>query len=138
MPDESRLVGVKLAVLADVVYGFRTNIASTSSTALGHVALLNGGNYVRGAILGVNSPKPPKAKKFFGSATKRYESSFIDKDKIDTARADGWIITPAKPQRLRSTAYSKLVYVDFKLADPADANGQSVTIKYAWRMSLAQ
>ena len=136
--EGSREVGVKLASLPGVIYGFRTNIASTSSTKLGHVAIVNatGDGYIRGVLLGINSPKPPRAKKFFGTGTKAYESSFVDSGAIDTAKADGWTITPAKRQkRRRSSAFSKAVYVELKVADPLDNDATSgVTVKYAWNM----
>lgn len=138
--EESRLVGVTMSSLPGVVYGFRTNIASTSSTKLGHVSILNAsGDYIRGVLLGINSPKPPRAKKFFGTGTKANESSFIDKGAIDTARADGWTIAPAaRPKRRKSSAFSKAVYVEFKVADPTDAQAtDGVTIKYAWSMRMA-
>lgn len=108
--EGSRLVGVKMSTLPGVVYGFRTNIASASSTKLGHVAILNGGDYIRGVLLGVNSPKPPRAKKFFGTGTKANESSFVDKDAIDAARTDGWTISPAnRAKRRKSSADRKSV-----------------------------
>lgn len=134
--EGSREVGVKLASLPGVIYGFRTNIASTSSTKLGHVAIVNAsGDYIRGVMLGINSPKPPRAKKFFGTGTKANESSFIDSGAIDTAKADGWTITPAKRQKRRkSSAFSKAVYVDLKVADPTDGAADSITVKYAWNM----
>ena len=136
--EGSRLVGVKMSALSGVTYGFRTNIASASSTKLGHIAILNGGDYIRGVLLGVNSPKPPRAKKFFGTGTKANESSFIDKDAIDAARADGWTITPAtRAKRRKSSAFSKAVYVDYKVADPTDAKAtDGVTVKYAWNMNI--
>lgn len=135
--EGSRLVGVKMSALTGVVYGFRTNIASASSTKLGQVAILDAsGDYIRGVLLGVNSPKPPRAKKFFGTGTKANESSYIDKDAIDAARADGWTVTPAKRQKKRkSSTFSKAVYVNLKVADPTDAQAtDGVTVKYAWNM----
>lgn len=134
--EGSREVGVKLSSLPNVIYGFRTNIASASSTKLGHVAIVDSnGDYIRGVILGINSPKPPRAKKFFGTGTKANESSFIDSGAIDTAKADGWTITPAKRQKRRkSSAFSKAVYVELQVADPTDAGATGITVKYAWNM----
>lgn len=139
-----RVVAVPFLEIPGLLYGFRTSVEDASSTALGHIAALGAdGKYIRGVVLGVNSPKPPKAKKFFGSATKRHESSFIDPAKINAARAAGWKITPPLIQRMKSTAYSKAVYIDTKIADPA-VNAQNaetapaVIVKYAWRMPKEQ
>jgi len=140
---ESRLVAVQLINIPGLKYGFRTSIAEASSTKLGHIAGMEGGNLIRGLVLGINSPKPPKAKKRFASTTKNYESSFIDPTAIDVARADGWTISLGKPFKGRvSTKYSKLVYVDHKIAD-AVMEGQTeslpgVIVKYAWRMPIYQ
>lgn len=139
-----RLVAVPLSLIPGLMYGFRTDVADATSTALGHVDALDAsGNYIRGVAFGVNSPKPPKAKKFFGTGTKKFESSFVAPARIDPARADGWVVTPGKVGRARSTAFSKLVYVDHKLADPVDAAGttaalEGIVVRYAWRMPLYQ
>lgn len=141
---QRRLVAVSFLGIPGLKYGFRTSVADTTSTALGHIDALSGtGGYIPGVILGVNSPKPATAKKYFGTGTKRHESSFIDSSKFDSARADGWVITPAKPQRMRSTPYSKAVTVDLKVSDPALAadgteTDPGVVIQYAWRMPADQ
>lgn len=138
-----RQVGVKLALIPGLVFGFRTDVADATSTALGHVNVLSGGTYIAGTVFGINSPKPPVARKFFGTGTKKYESSYVDKDKIDDARTAGWIVKPGKNRRARSTAFSKLVYVDLKIVDAVAAEGSTpaapaVTVKYAWKMPAYQ
>ncbi len=139
-----RVVAVALGAIPGLKYGFKTDVADATSTILGHVAAIDAsGNYIAGVAFGINSPKPPKAKKFFGSATKRFESSFVDKDAVNNARADGWIITPGKRQNARSTDFSKLVYVDFKVQDAVAAVGgtpavAAITIKYCWRIPQYQ
>lgn len=139
-----RLVAVNLVSIPGVKYGFRTDVADTTSTALGHLDAIDGsGNYIAGLALGINSPKPAKARKYFGTATKKYESSFVDPAKVDSARADGWAIIPGKTGRARSTSHSKLVYVDHKLADAVSTATNAppqaaITVKYAWRMPLYQ
>jgi hypothetical protein len=140
---ESRLVAVQLVDIPGLKYGLRTSIASASSTKLGHIPAIEGGNPIRGLVLGINSPKPPRAKKRFASTAKNYEASYVEPTAIDTARADGWTISLGKPFKGRvSTKYSKLVYVDHKVADAVmEGNTESlpgVIVKYAWRMPTYQ
>lgn len=140
---QSRLVAVNVLGLPGMRYGFRTSIESTSSTKLGHVDAAPGGVPIRGLVLGVNSPKPPRAKKRFASATKNFESSFVDQGAIAAAKADGWVVTPGKVQRGKvSSKFSKLVYVAHKISDAImDGENESepgVIIEYGWRMPIAQ
>lgn len=141
---QRRLVGVHVAGIPGLIYGFRTDVADTTSTVLGHVDALNSsGDYIAGVIFGINSPKPATARKYFGADTKAYESSFVDPQKIDDARAAGWKVKPGKRLKLRSTKYSKLVYVEQKIVDEAEAQGNqgatsAVTIKYCWRIPAYQ
>lgn len=135
-----RQVAVKLIQIPGLLYAFYTDVADTTSTALGHINVLNAdGSYKPGVVFGINSPKPPKASKNFGTGTKRSETSFISPDKIGTARTDGWKITPGKTARAKSTTFSKLVYVEYKILDEVKDEGGNVTspiaaIKYCWRM----
>lgn len=139
-----RQVAVKLVQIPGLLYAFYTDVADTTSTALGHIDVLNAdGSYKPGVVFGINSPKPPKASKNFGTGTKRSETSFIDPSKIDAARADGWKITPGKTARVKNTAFSKLVSVDYKILDEVKDEAGNVTspvaaIKYCWRMPQYQ
>lgn len=140
---ERKVMAVELSQLPDVKYGFRTDVSTTTSTALGHVAAVSNGVFIPGLVLGINSPKPPTAKKFFGANGKRFESSFVDKAKIATARADGWEIKVGKTRLFRSTSFSKVVFVEFKIQDAVAAVGATpavpaITAKYGWRMPQYQ
>lgn len=140
---DRREVAVSMQLIPGLLYAFRTDVATATSTALGHVDAATGGVYKAGVVFGINSPKPPRAKKMFATGNKRYEESFIDHTKIATARADNWDIKPGKIATLRNTTFSKVVSVDFKLVD-AVAASQGVeasparTMKYAWRMPQYQ
>lgn len=139
-----REVAVPLVQVPGLLYAFRTDVATASSTALGHVdAMGTNGRYKPGVIFGINSPKPPRAKKQFSTATKNYEESFIDPAKIATARADGWKMKAGKLIALRNTKFSKMLSVDYKIVDPIDATdtepAQSAkTMKYVWRVPQYQ
>jgi hypothetical protein len=140
---ERRLVAVPMQLIPGLLFGFRTDVATTTSTALGHVAALNNGVSNPGVVFGINSPKPPRAKKLFATGNKRYEESYIDHSKIATARADGWDIKPGKIASLRNTSFSKVVFVDYKLIDAVEASegveaSPVRTMKYAWRMPQYQ
>jgi hypothetical protein len=140
---ERRLVAVQMQLIPGLLYGFRTDVATTTSTALGHVDALANGVSKAGVVFGINSPKPPRAKKLFATGNKRYEESYIDHSKIATARADDWVISPGKIASMRNTSFSKVVSVDYKLID-AVAASEGVeaspvrTMKYAWRMPQYQ
>lgn len=140
---ERRLVAVSMQLIPGLLYAFRTDVASTTSTALGHVDALANGVNKPGVVFGINSPKPPRAKKLFATGNKRYEESYIAPDKIATARADGWVITPGKIASMRNTSFSKVVSVDYKLIDAVEASegvdaSPVRTMKYAWRMPQYQ
>ncbi len=138
---QRREVAVKMQLIPGLLYAFRTDVSTTTSAALGHTIGLENG-YPPSVVFGINSPKPPRAKKFFGG-TKRNEESFISFDVITEARAAGWEIKPGKIANLRNTPFSKVVSVDYKLID-AVAASQGVeaspvrTMKYAWRMPQYQ
>lgn len=138
-----REVAVSMALIPGLLYSFRTDVDESTSTALGHTPALLGSGYKPGVVFGINSPKPPRAKKLFASGNKRYEESFISTGSIDTARSAGWEIRPGKIISLRSTKFSKVVSVDYKLIDAVAAaegvDGSPVrTMKYAWRMPQYQ
>lgn len=140
---ERREVAVSMKLIPGLLYAFKTDVAQATSTALGHVNALNGSGYVAGVVFGINSPKPPRARKLFATGNKRYEESFISHEKIATARADGWDIRPGKIASLRNTPFSKIVCVDFKLIDAVAASegveaSAAKTMKYAWRMPQYQ
>lgn len=140
---ERRLVAVSMQLIPGLLYAFRTDVSAATSTALGHVNAAEGSGYKAGVVFGINSPKPPRAKKLFASGNKRYEESYIDHTKIASARADNWDVRPGKIASLRNTNFSKVVSVDYKLIDPVAAS-QGVeptgarTMKYAWRMPQYQ
>lgn len=140
---ERREVAVSMQLIPGLLYAFKTDVSSATSTALGHVEAANEGVYKAGVIFGINSPKPPRAKKLFATGDKRYEESFIDHAKIASARADGWTLKPGKIATLRNTTFSKVVSVDYKLIDAVAKSGATEasparTMKYAWRMPQYQ
>lgn len=140
---ERRLVAVPMQLIPGLLYAFRTDVASATSTALGHVDAVSGSGYKAGVVFGINSPKPPRARKLFATGNKRNEESYIAHDKIATARADGWDIKPGKIATLRNTSFSKVVSVDYKLIDAVAASegveaSPTRTMKYAWRMPQYQ
>lgn len=140
---ERREVAVSMQLIPGLLYAFRTDVATATSTALGHVDAISGSGYKPGVVFGINSPKPPRAKKLFATGNKRYEESYIDHSKIATAKADSWEVRPGKIASLRNTSFSKVVSVDYKLIDAVAASqgveASSVrTMKYAWRMPQYQ
>lgn len=138
-----REVAVKMLLIPGLLYAFRTDVDNTTSITLGHEPALEGSGYKPGVVFGINSPKPPRAKKMFSSGNKHFEESFVSHDKIDSSRTAGWEIRPGKILSLRSTKFSKIVSVDFKLIDAVDASegnegAAAKTMKYAWRMPQYQ
>ena len=116
--NDTRLVEVKIAGFPNLRYVFRTRIKEANSTTLGHVDInAQGVNDVKGIVIGANSPKPPRASKRFD---KGYEGSYVDKDKIEDVRKDGWRIKRGKNQRGGKSQFAQLKYITI--------NG----IKYAW------
>lgn len=140
---ERREVAVTMQLIPGLLYAFRTDVSSATSTALGHVDAVSGSGYKAGVVFGINSPKPPRAKKLFATGNKRYEESYIDPAKITSARADSWEIRPGKIATLRNTNFSKVVSVDYKIIDAVAASegveaSGAKTMKYAWRMPQYQ
>ncbi|MBD1925759.1 hypothetical protein H6F74_05610 [Trichocoleus sp. FACHB-90] len=131
---ERRLVGVGLKGFAGLTYGFRTDVADATSTALGHqVILASGGGYKPGTVFGANSPKPPRARKFFGTANKGYEESFVNADSIAAARTAGWDIRAGTIRAFRgASGFSRLVFVPYRPFGATDG------INYGWNMPLFQ
>lgn len=110
-------------------YAFRTSIDGASATALGHVAGVDAqGKIVAGAVVGANSPKPPRASK--KTAGKGSESSFFNFNNLAALRSDGWTITTGSIAVPSVTELAIPVFVELVFG--------SVTIRYGWLMSKAQ
>ncbi|MBD1899264.1 hypothetical protein NDI44_08670 [Trichocoleus sp. DQ-A3] len=131
---ERRLVGVDIKGMPGVRYAFRTDVSTGTSTALGHQEIIGAsGGFVPGVVFGANSPKPPTARKFFGTAGKGYESSFVDDGSIATARAAGWEIKAGSIAGFRGAAgFVRSVFVPYR------PFGATTAINYAWKMPLYQ
>lgn len=121
--------GVRVPVFVEVTgsikYGFQASPNSTPyRNALGHTAYTN----QAGVFFGANSPKPNRATKTIGAAGQvaaHTVGSFCDSSKIDTLRADNWIITRTGRRRgLKTSGRSRTVYVEM----PGDWN-------YAWNIT---
>lgn len=138
-----REVAVPMLLIPGLLFAFRTDVDGTTSTKLGHTPALVGSGYKPGVVFGINSPKPPRARKMFATGNKHSEESYIAHTQIDAARADGWEIRPGKILSLRNTKFSKVVSVDFKIIDAVEASegveaSTAKTMKYAWRMPQYQ
>ncbi|MBD2150808.1 hypothetical protein H6F44_11850 [Pseudanabaena sp. FACHB-1277] len=120
----SRLVFVAMAApYADIKYGFRTTVKESTSTILGHQALVVD-TPVTGLIFKANTPKPRRASRRTATGL---ESSFIAPSAVAAAVAAGFDITKARPNGRKSrTQFQIPVYVT--------VNG----VKYAWGMRVAQ
>lgn len=118
--DSKRLVAVPIPGIANLMYGFNTNVKDATSTELGHVTAVSasGDNngYIANLIIGANKPTPMRASKRGGS------SSFVDPAKVPALRADNWNISPAKFASIGKSAKSKIVYVEVGF------------VKYAWHL----
>jgi hypothetical protein len=119
--DSKRLMAVPIPGIANLMYGFNTNVKDATSTELGHVPAIaaSGGDnngYIANLIIGANKPKPMRASKPGGS------SSYIDAAKAPTLRGGNWNISPAKYASIGKSAKSKIVYVEIGF------------VKYAWHI----
>lgn len=122
--EDSRLVYVTIAEFTNLKYTFKTRVKTTTSTDLGHTTVgVAQISTAQGYVIGANSPKPPRASK---STETGIEGSFVDKDKIASAKAAGYSIQRGKRRTPRKTKFTVVKYVDI--------NG----IKYAWNSPTAQ
>lgn len=128
---DRRQVAVQSPGDANVLHGFNTDVSAATSAALGHTAV--DASNLASTIFGINSPKPATAKKFFGTADKGYEQSFIAAGSIATARADGWEIKPGKIMTFGNTTFARVCYVEARVSQ-ASPNSYF----FAWRMPLWQ
>ena len=125
------LVAVKPISTANFLYGFHTNTTASDRTDLGQIDAQPGGAYIDGLVLGANSPKPARAKKYRTGGG--YKSSFCDVTKINDARAAGWKIIDRPSFRLGANGpNSKCVYIRIATLDAGGA--ATSEIKYAWMM----
>jgi hypothetical protein len=114
------LVYVIVSPQIPIKYGFPTNMEASDRQALGHASAIGAGGYVSGIVFGANAPKPATARRF--TASKGYQSSFINAGNYQTAAQAGWSIGRAKIRRGGKTPKMVAVYVTIG------------TIKYAWLM----
>jgi hypothetical protein len=115
--DNGTLVYVTLSNFGGLRYGFKSRIRSASREDLGQTVIDASIADITGLAVGVNSPKPARAKKIFASGS---EGSFCSTDKIPTLKANGWQITRGRARSLTRSSFGKVVYVTI--------NG----LKYAW------
>lgn len=126
----TRLVQIQLKGFTTVRYAFRTKIKEASSTALGHEdALTQQGNLKAGAVIGANSPKPPRATRI--TTGDGYESSFVSSTKVGEVRkSDEWTVVAGRVRRPKTSKRSKQLFVKVKA-------GQG-SYNYAWVAPMAQ
>lgn len=125
--DPTRPLSVRPFAASPIIYGFKSNCKTTTSTACGHTAV-DFASLPANIVFGARAPKPGRASRLSGD---EYESSFYDYASFGALKADGW--TTTKPFVRRPSVSTRSITVSVSTNADGNATG---AIKYAWNMPM--